>query len=70
LLGKSAPAAASDIAPPPTQALAKHRAAAIEKRKAFRARLREQEERRARGEAVWQLHDNAPYMRSSHPYRR
>ena len=67
LSGKSVPSPREvrpELAP---EVLSKHRRAAIERREAFQARMTEQEERRAGGEIVWNLHDNESYSRSAAP---
>lgn len=43
------------------------RPAVIQKREAYRARRARQEEGRARGEAVWNLHDNPAFLRCPAP---
>jgi glycosyltransferase involved in cell wall biosynthesis len=68
LLGKSVTPSPQEVQPKlALEVLSKHRIAAIEKREAFHARLTEQEERRAAGEIVWNLHDNESYTRSGAP---
>ena len=68
LLGKSAVPSPPDVQPDlAPEVLSKHRLAAIEKREAFQARLTQQEERRAAGEIVWNLHDNESYAQSGAP---
>jgi GT2 family glycosyltransferase len=67
LSGKSAPSPTEVQPELPPEVLSKHRLAAIEKREAFQARLEKQEDRRAAGETVWNLHDNESYTQSATP---
>ena len=67
LSGKSAPSLREVQPEFALDVLSKNRLAAIEKREAFQARLTEQEERRAAGKIVWNLHDNESYTQSATP---
>jgi GT2 family glycosyltransferase len=67
LSGKSVPSPREVQPELALEVLSKNRLAAIEKREAFQARLTEQEERRAAGKIVWDLHDNESYARSATP---
>ena len=68
LLGKSVVPSPREVQPElALEVLSKNRLAAIERREAFQARMTEQEERRAGGEIVWNLHDNESYTRSAAP---
>jgi glycosyltransferase involved in cell wall biosynthesis len=68
LRGKAVAPSPRDVQPElALEVLSKNRRAAIERREAFQARLTEQEERRAAGETIWDLHDNESYARSATP---
>jgi GT2 family glycosyltransferase len=67
LSGKSAPSPREVQPELDLEVLSKHRLAAIKKREAFQTRLGEQEDRRAAGETVWNLHDNEFYTQSATP---
>jgi glycosyltransferase involved in cell wall biosynthesis len=43
------------------------RIAVIDRRERYRQRLEEQEEKRAQGESVWTLHDNAAFKQATNP---